>query len=291
MDVAASSLSQSPLVQRDARLPDPPHFRHPINITPHVAVTTAAALNAERSAQRLKKALLAVRKEPLLNTKAAASPIAPLAINSPAKLESDAKDVKLKGFEDLRGPLFSEPAVKADELGINDWSLPEDHFDPSGSHINPSTRRDKTKRTHRGGSVARKSPGPDGSAKLDIGGTFSSQTSTETVPVSFDWGPLPTFASPTPLKTLPMPFVPISPPAQNSTASGTNVSKTPEPKKSLPQGFVSFATFSSRPVTSSVLASTPSSNGEPNKQKGSGFAPPTTPANPSQGFSFSNLQK
>ena len=39
----------------------------PYNVTPDVAVTTAATLNAERSAQRLKKPLLTVRVEPLLN--------------------------------------------------------------------------------------------------------------------------------------------------------------------------------------------------------------------------------
>ncbi|KAH7884574.1 hypothetical protein F5I97DRAFT_1812802 [Phlebopus sp. FC_14] len=44
--------------------------KRPSNVTPNVAATTAAALNAERSAQKLKRVLLAVRTEPLLNTKA-----------------------------------------------------------------------------------------------------------------------------------------------------------------------------------------------------------------------------
>ena len=44
--------------------------KQPLNVTPNVAITTAAALNAERSAQKLKKALLASRTQPLLNTSA-----------------------------------------------------------------------------------------------------------------------------------------------------------------------------------------------------------------------------
>ncbi|KAF9243558.1 hypothetical protein BU15DRAFT_30378, partial [Melanogaster broomeanus] len=46
----------------------------PMSVTPNVAVTTAAALNAERSAQRLKRALLGSRTQPLLNTMAIAAP-------------------------------------------------------------------------------------------------------------------------------------------------------------------------------------------------------------------------
>jgi nucleoporin NUP159 len=249
---AASSLS---LVQRDARLPDPPN-RRPINVTPDIAVTTAAALNAERSAQKLKRALLAVRKEPLLNTRAAAVPIAPLALNSPRIPESGVKDGKLKVFEDLQGPLFSEPVEKVSELGLDDWNLPEDHFDPSGSHASPggtsSTRRDKPRRSHRGGSAVRKSPAPESSAKPDAGGTLTGtpHTSTSTpAPVSFDWGPLPTFASPTPLKALPMTFMPITPPVQNAAVGdGMNLPgpKPLEPQKTLPKGFVSFSTFSQK---------------------------------------------
>ena len=45
--------------------------RSTINVTANIAVTTAAALNAERAAQRLKKALMNARKEPLLNKQAA----------------------------------------------------------------------------------------------------------------------------------------------------------------------------------------------------------------------------
>ncbi|KAF8072174.1 hypothetical protein FPV67DRAFT_1371218, partial [Lyophyllum atratum] len=45
---SSSPMSMSRIGARDARLPDP--VQRPYNVTPHVAVTTAAALNAERSA-------------------------------------------------------------------------------------------------------------------------------------------------------------------------------------------------------------------------------------------------
>ena len=66
--------SKSPLVSfsastRDRRLPDR-NQRVGREVTPNIAASTAAALNAERSAQKLKRALLNVRKQPLLNTKA-----------------------------------------------------------------------------------------------------------------------------------------------------------------------------------------------------------------------------
>lgn len=54
---------------RDKRLPDRTD-RIGREVTPNIAASTAAALNAERSAQKLKRALLKARKEPLLNTKA-----------------------------------------------------------------------------------------------------------------------------------------------------------------------------------------------------------------------------
>ncbi|KAI0059163.1 hypothetical protein BV25DRAFT_1918637 [Artomyces pyxidatus] len=59
--------------------------RRPLNVTPHVASTTAAALNAEQSAHRLKNALLAAREKPLLNTQATRAPAAPKAFVTPQK--------------------------------------------------------------------------------------------------------------------------------------------------------------------------------------------------------------
>lgn len=49
---------------------------------------------------------------------------------------------------------------------MDDWNLPEDHFDPNGFHAGPGgPRRDKPKRSHRSGSAVRKSPAPESSAK------------------------------------------------------------------------------------------------------------------------------
>ena len=63
--------------------------RRPLDVTPHVASTTAAALNAEQTAHRLKEALLAVRSQPLLNTQAASARPALRACDTPQKPDAD----------------------------------------------------------------------------------------------------------------------------------------------------------------------------------------------------------
>ncbi|KAH9931960.1 uncharacterized protein B0H18DRAFT_988905 [Fomitopsis serialis] len=64
------SLELAPRRSRwDYRITDEDVTRH-AEVTPNFAVSTAAALNAEMSANKLKRALLAARKEPLLNTQA-----------------------------------------------------------------------------------------------------------------------------------------------------------------------------------------------------------------------------
>lgn len=239
-DTAALSSNQSPLLQRDSRLPDLPVLRKPINITPNVAVTTAAALNAERSAQRLKRALLAVRKEPLLNTKVATAPSAPLSFKSPSKHESGLFGGEMSGFEGLGGSLFSEPASKAPESDEKDWNLPEEHFDPSGPHGSPggslSGRREKPRRSHR---AARRSPAPE-SVSSNATGTIATALNSSPAPVSFDWGPLPTFASP----STPKAFVPIFP-SPSSAGNATTAGAASNPPSDLPKGFMPFAPLSS----------------------------------------------
>lgn len=159
----------------------------PYNVTPDVAVTTAAALNAERSAQRLKKALLAVRKEPLLNTKATSVPnVIP---NAPQKTSNQPSAF----------PALLPPSPTSSSASMLDWtSFPEDKFNPNASPL-PQSRR--------GGGGQRKHP----SVPLKRS-TGPSELSTSTpVAASFDWGPLPTFPSPGTAKTtMPMAFVPIS---------------------------------------------------------------------------------
>ncbi len=272
-DTSALTSTRSLLLQRDSRLPDLPGPRKPINITPNVAVTTAAALNAERSAHRLKKALLAIRKEPLLNTKAAAAPGAPLAFNSPSKPGSGSFNSEMSGFEGLKGSLFSEPFGKVPELDEEDWHLPEDHFDPSGSHSNPggsvSGRREKPKRGHRGGSALRRSPAPESASSEATGTTTTTTLSSTSAPVSFDWGPLPTFASPSSSKSIPKAFVPIfaSPSTAGETIADVTSGAANSPPSGLPKGFVPFIPLSS-PFSPEISSITNASS------KGSLFEPP-----------------
>ncbi|KAJ7242761.1 hypothetical protein B0H12DRAFT_843564 [Mycena haematopus] len=148
---------------RDARLPDPVTRQRPNNVTPHVAVTTAAALNAERSAHKLKRALLSVRKEPLLNTQAASAPPAPLAFKTPQR----------QGLG--LGLGLGEATPQSTMLGFD---FPEDTFNPSPP---PAVRR-----------------GAGGSGKTRISASVPLKRnpagySTPSPPPSFDWGPLPNF--------------------------------------------------------------------------------------------------
>ncbi|RDB29456.1 hypothetical protein Hypma_014815 [Hypsizygus marmoreus] len=165
---------------RDARLPDPsPARRAPANVTPNVAITTAAALNAERSAHRLKRALLAARTEPLLNTKAAAAPPAPVAFNTPQKAVSTFAPPPDFAFKTpLPASLFPvtpNTSTQATPISFPEWTLPEDNFNPSPP---PSARRGAGASVKKHGSVPLKKSGNG------IGGSQ---------PPAFNWGPLPTF--------------------------------------------------------------------------------------------------
>ncbi|TFK40216.1 hypothetical protein BDQ12DRAFT_602582 [Crucibulum laeve] len=163
--------SSSGLITRDARLPDVVSKR-PYNVTPHVAITTAAALNAERSANRLKRALLSVRKEPLLNTKAVTAPAPPVAFSTPQKAPGF-------GFQTPPGSLFAVPSSnEALATPVPSWNLPEDNFNPSTPQ---ATRRGAGSGQKKHSSVAlKRSPG---------------MSPTPAAP-AFDWGPLPSFNAP-----------------------------------------------------------------------------------------------
>ncbi|KXN91659.1 hypothetical protein AN958_12511 [Leucoagaricus sp. SymC.cos] len=199
---------------RDARLPD--QRRHSITVTPSVAVTTAAALNAERSAQKLKKALLKARKEPILNQKAALAPPPPADLGSPEKPGP---------FSTVSGPLFSTPGegTQTSFSGLN-FNLPEDNFHP-GTPL-PSTRRGAGSATKRHSSVP---------LKKTPGGTAQSPPST--APASDFWGPLPVFNNP-PLNKLAAEVKPMGPSVPLSSAGPS----TPTPASrtgsasSLPDG-------------------------------------------------------
>ncbi|KAF8623614.1 hypothetical protein AX17_007317 [Amanita inopinata Kibby_2008] len=176
--------------------------RRPFNVTPHIAITTAAALNAERSAQRLKKALLAVRKEPLLNDKAAQMVSTRTAFKTPQKIAPAPETKAPADFAfktPISGPLFSTEA--APQMPLPDWAFPEDDFNPSPS---PPSRR--------GAGRTKKHASPAAPLKKSTGTLQASPT-----PV-FDWGPLPAFnqaplaSMGTPINLAPNPpgFVPLS---------------------------------------------------------------------------------
>ncbi|KAI5892310.1 uncharacterized protein SCHCODRAFT_02502419 [Schizophyllum commune H4-8] len=140
--------------KRDSRLPDP--NPRPLNVTPNVAVTTAAALNAERSAARLKRVLLAARPEPLLNKTAASAPAPPAVFQTP-----------MKPGATPRTPAFDPKDAMWADFG-------EDKFNPQTP--TPAGRRGA------GSGVRRHQPSP-AVKKIPL--------STPSPPPNFSWGPLP----------------------------------------------------------------------------------------------------
>lgn len=167
----STAVKTLPSSQKDLRLPDD-ESRRPFSVTPHVAITTAAALNAERSAQKLKKALLAARKAPLLNNKAAQAPPARITFKTPQKIAPP--DNSGSAFKTpISGPLFSG---ETPQTSLQEWSFPEDNFNPLPS---PPTRR---------GAGRTKKHASNVPLKKSVGSPQA--------PVSFDWGPLPGFSQP-----------------------------------------------------------------------------------------------
>lgn len=169
-------LSSNILSSRDKRLSES-SVKKASTIIPDVAVTTAAALNAERSAQKLKRALLAARKEPLLNKTVPP----PTSLLTPSRTA-----VKLAPQTPTPTGLLSLPS-KALPAFTPGWS-PETsiNYDDSPSYLVASSRRPQ--RTSRHGSSAK--------SVTMLKQTESPQTSPTPAPkpasVSFDWGPLPT---------------------------------------------------------------------------------------------------
>jgi nucleoporin NUP159 len=131
-------------------------------VTPHVASTTAAALNAEQAARRLKEALLAVRTEPLLNKQAANARPALRAFDTPQKPDAD---LASSGGSLGKG-LFSTPLKLS----------PRNASDSAGKGVSPPLgRRSTSTQKHHAKSVQLK----------------STPTAGTTTKPAFDWGPLP----------------------------------------------------------------------------------------------------
>ena len=79
-------------------------MKRPLNVTPNVAATTAAALNAERSAQKFKRVLLATRSSPLLSNKVAQ-------VSVPTSFQMPQKPSMVKPDPETPACIFSLPAT------------------------------------------------------------------------------------------------------------------------------------------------------------------------------------
>jgi nucleoporin NUP159 len=133
--------------------------RRALDVTPHVASTTAAALNAEQSAHRLKEALLSMRTEPLLNTQAAQAKPAPRAFDTPQK------------------PSVLDPAPSASSSSSGLFSTPFSLPPLSAASSSPPTsagRRNNAQKYHSKSVPLKSAP-----------------TGATPPKPSFDWGPLP----------------------------------------------------------------------------------------------------
>ncbi|KAG8212928.1 hypothetical protein J3R82DRAFT_11286 [Butyriboletus roseoflavus] len=149
--------------------------KRPLNVTPNVAITTAAALNAERSAQRLKKAMLASRTQPLLNTTATASPI-PTSFQTPQKAAVVKPDVKTPDVKVPEGVFIlpSTPMSFPSALPASWTPPPPIEFGSPATHdISPSRTRCGIKH-HQKPIMLKKNASPGGS----------------TQPLPFEWKPV-----------------------------------------------------------------------------------------------------
>jgi nucleoporin NUP159 len=144
--------------------------RRPLDVTPHVASTTAAALNAEQAARRLKEALLAVRTEPLLNKQAVNARPALRAFDTPQK-----PDANLASSGGSLGGGSPSTPLTLPPLNVSD---------SAGRGVSPPLGRRSVPQKHHAKSVQLK----------------STPTAGTTAKPSFDWGPLPGIK---PMKTIP----------------------------------------------------------------------------------------
>ena len=146
--------------------------KRPLNVTPNVAATTAAALNAERSAQKLKRVLLATRSSPLLNNKAAQ-------VSVPTSFQTPQKPGTVKPDPETPAGIFSLPATPVMNFppSFTNWSpaSPTDFGDSPSS--NASLAR------HRGGNKHHQKPIPLKKSSMPA-------VATPATPPSFDWGPI-----------------------------------------------------------------------------------------------------
>lgn len=146
----------------------------PRDVTPNVAATTAAALNAERAAQKLKRALLNVRKTPLLNTQAVHAQAAAVEFKTPHKADASASTAPTPNFEGLNFSTFTpSPAPQT-----STWTLPPLPTEVPDTPSPPDAPRNRL-RTQSTGKHHQKAP------------ALKATTTSPTPATTFDWGPLP----------------------------------------------------------------------------------------------------
>ncbi|KAK0502059.1 hypothetical protein EDD18DRAFT_1426646 [Armillaria luteobubalina] len=163
--------------KRDPRLPEPPS--RPCAIPPHAAVTTAAALNfAERSTQKLKRALLGLRKESLLNQPKANAPTPPVVFLSAFQASGSTKEgVVFNTPINIEGPLFGKGGADDNSFETG-FEFPDDNDSFHLSTPLPTGRHGAGGGKNLGGGFFQKGP---------------SATVTPLKAPSFGWGPLPAF--------------------------------------------------------------------------------------------------
>ena len=158
---------------RDSRLPD---LRRPRSESPAVALSVANALNGEIIASRLKRALVSVRQEPLLNNKAATTPAALIAFDTPQKLVVKAEPWCLS-------PSSPSPSTPQQQQQPT-WNTLPSFGDSPSNDLGPQ-RRGGGGGKHTAAPKFKRAPTSSPSAS----GTIQAS------PPSFEWGPLPAVAS------------------------------------------------------------------------------------------------
>ncbi|KAI0951464.1 hypothetical protein AcW1_008503 [Taiwanofungus camphoratus] len=171
-------------------------------VTPSVAMSTAAALNAEMSAHKLKRALLKTRKEPLLNTQAISAPSpshSRSVFRSPVRAGMAASSpLYPPSFESISTAMARGDGMKTGRL--NSSSDSEGSIS-SSSGIGSRRRSTSTNRHHAPPVQMKKTP-----------------SNVTPSPSKFSWGPLPGV---TPMKTLPADVRKKSPSASSPSLSSS----------------------------------------------------------------------
>jgi nucleoporin NUP159 len=200
LDLPAALHRGSP--SRDKRLPtDHSMNTRPRGVTPDVATATAAALNAERSAQKLKEALK-MRKEVPLNTSVLLLPAGELAHGPPPGWVS----VKKESAAPSPSPSGPSISVKNEEFEPSlQWSSPEHGSrdqgeQDQGEHEISGGRPHRNSRKHQKPVAMHASKGSP---------TFHAGSPTPP-PAGFTWGPLPPTPTPQPGSGLPKGFVSLT---------------------------------------------------------------------------------